>query len=184
MLLITVFCVFMGAIAIMSRMSMLTYYVIYVVGSFTMIAPIFTSVTVGQLIGSLLLPVGTRIFGKRNLLLLMNVVMVICFVIMFVIPANNSAFLIIISLIIGVTGASANVCTGMLSDCIEYGDWKYGIREAGYRCGRFRDSSSAGSFRICAQRGADRGSKDRHQRGCKPGAGGLHRDLRDPAVLV
>ena len=45
MLLITVFCVFMGAIAIMSRMSMLTYYVIYVVGSFTMIAPIFTSVT-------------------------------------------------------------------------------------------------------------------------------------------
>ena len=131
MLLITVFCVFMGAIAIMSRMSMLTYYVIYVVGSFTMIAPIFTSVTVGQLIGSLLLPVGTRIFGKRNLLLLMNVVMVICFVIMFVIPANNSAFMIIISLIIGVTGASANVCTGMLSDCIEYGDWKYGIREEG-----------------------------------------------------
>ncbi len=131
MLLITVFCVFMGAIAIMSRMSMLTYYVIYVVGSFTMIAPIFTSVTVGQLIGSLLLPWGTRIFGKRNLLLLMNVVMVICFVIMFVIPANNSAFLIIISLIIGVTGASANVCTGMLSDCIEYGDWKYGIREEG-----------------------------------------------------
>ena len=70
MLLITVFCVFMGAIAIMSRMSMLTYYVIYVVGSFTMIAPIFTSVTVGQLIGSLLLPVGTRIFGKRNLKLI------------------------------------------------------------------------------------------------------------------
>ncbi|WP_285824437.1 MFS transporter [Schaedlerella arabinosiphila] len=131
MLLITVFCVFMGAIAIMSRMSMLTYYVIYVVGSFTMIAPIFTSVTVGQLIGSLLLPWGTRIFGKRNLLLLMNVVMVICFVIMFLIPANNNAFLIIISLIIGVTGASANVCTGMLSDCIEYGDWKYGIREEG-----------------------------------------------------
>ena len=41
MLLITVSNVFLGALAIMCRMSMLTYYVIYVVGSFTMIAPIF-----------------------------------------------------------------------------------------------------------------------------------------------
>ena len=130
-LMITVFCVFMGAIAVMSRMSMLTYYVIYVVGSFTMIAPIFTTMTVTELIGCVFLPWGTKTFGKRNWLLILNVVMVAGFVIMFLVPANNNVFLIVISAIIGFGNSSANVCTGMLSDCIEYGDWKFGIREEG-----------------------------------------------------
>ncbi|MCD7866854.1 MAG: MFS transporter [Clostridiales bacterium] len=131
MLLITVWCVFMGAVAIMSRMSMLTYYVIYVVGSYTMISPIFTTMTVTELIGCTLMPWGTKTFGKRNWLLLLNVVMVAGFIILFAAPVNNSVFLIVISAVIGFGNSSANVCTGMLSDCIEYGDWKYGIREEG-----------------------------------------------------
>lgn len=131
MLLITVFNVFCGAIAIMSRMSMLTYYVIYVVGSPIMIAPIFTTMTITELIGSAALPMGTKKFGKRNWLLILNVIMVAGFVIMFAVPSNNSAFLIAISAIIGFGNSAANVSTGMLSDCIEYGDWKYGIRQEG-----------------------------------------------------
>lgn len=131
MLLITVFNVFAGAIAIMSRMSMLTYYVIYVVGSFTMIAPIFTTMTITELIGCTALPFGTKKFGKRNWLLILNVIMVAGFVIMFAVPANNNVFLIVISAIIGFGNSAANVSTGMLSDCIEYGDWKYGIRQEG-----------------------------------------------------
>ena len=47
------------------------------------------------------------------------------------VPANNAVFLVGVSMIIGFTSSGANVCTGMLSDCIEYGDWKYGIREEG-----------------------------------------------------
>lgn len=131
MLMITVFCVFLGAIAIMGRMSMLTYYVIYVVGSYTMIAPIFTTMTVMQLVGCVMLPWATKKFGKRNWLLILNFIQISAFVIMFFVPANNNAFLIVISAVIGITNSASNVCTGMLSDCIEYGDWKYGIREEG-----------------------------------------------------
>ena len=131
MLLITVSNVFLGALAIMCRMSMLTYYVIYVVGSFTMIAPIFTIMTVTELLGCLALPWGTKTFGKRNWLLILNVIMVFGFVTMFIVPANNNVFLLTISAIIGFGNSAANVSTGMLSDCIEYGDWKYGIREEG-----------------------------------------------------
>ncbi len=131
MLLITVFNVFLGAIAIMARMSMLTYYVIYVVGSFTMIAPIFTVMTFTELIGCVCLPWGTKTFGKRNWLLILNVIMVAGFVTMFAVPANNNVFLLAISAFIGFGNSAANVSTGMLSDCIEYGDWKYGIREEG-----------------------------------------------------
>lgn len=131
MLMITVFCVFLGAMAIMGRMAMLTYYVIYVVGSFTMIAPIYTTMTVVQLLGCLLLPWATARFGKRNWLIMLNIVQIVAFVIMFLVPANNPVFLIVISGFIGLTNSASNVCTGMLSDCIEYGDWKYGVREEG-----------------------------------------------------
>lgn len=131
MLMITVFCVFLGAIAIMGRMAMLSYYVIYVVGSYTMIAPIFTTMTVMQLVGCVLLPWATKTFGKRNWLLILNFVQIAAFVLMFLIPANSTVFLIGISAVIGITNSASNVCTGMLSDCIEYGDWKYGIREEG-----------------------------------------------------
>lgn len=131
MLLITVFCVFMGAVSVIGRMSLLTYYVIYVVGSYTMIAPIFTSMTVMQLFGSFLLPWATKIFGKRNWLVILNCVQMAAFVVMFLLPANNNVFLIGISMVIGITNSSSNICTGMLSDCIEYGDWKYKIREEG-----------------------------------------------------
>ena len=131
MLMITVVNVFLGAIAIMCRMSMLAYYIIYVVGSFTMIAPIFTTMTVTELLGCLALPWGTKKFGKRNWLLILNVIMVAGFVTMFFMPANNSVFLIAVSAVIGFGNSAANVSTGMLSDCIEYGDWKYNIREEG-----------------------------------------------------
>ena len=96
-----------------------------------MIAPIFSAMTLFQFIGSLLLPWATKTFGKRNWLIILNVVQIAGFVIMFIVPANNNIFLIGISCVIGLTNSASNVCTGMLSDCIEYGDWKYGVREEG-----------------------------------------------------
>lgn len=131
MLMITVFCVFLGAMAIMGRMAMLTYYIIYVVGSYTMIAPVFTAMTVMQMVGCAMLPWATKTFGKRNWLIILNFIQIAAFVLMFLIPANNTVFLIGISAVIGITNSASNVCTGMLSDCIEYGDWKLGIREEG-----------------------------------------------------
>lgn len=131
MLMITVFCVLMGTIAVMGRMSMLSYYVIYVMGSYTMISPIFTIMTFTSFIGCLFLPMGTKFFGKRNYLIILNVVMILGFVAMYFAPANNVAVILVISAIIGFTNSCSNICTGMLTDCVEYGDWKYGVREEG-----------------------------------------------------
>lgn len=131
MLLITVTCVFLGAMAIMGRMSMLAYYIIYVVGSYEMIAPMFTIMTVMQLVGCLFLPWGTKTFGKKNWLITLNVIQIVGFVFMYIVPVNSAVLLLGVSAIIGITNSASNVCTGMLSDCIEYGDWKYGIREEG-----------------------------------------------------
>jgi GPH family glycoside/pentoside/hexuronide:cation symporter/probable glucitol transport protein GutA len=127
-LMITVFCVFAGACGAIARMSMLSYYIIYVVGSFTMIAPVYTTMTCFQLLGSFALPWGTKTFGKRNYLLILSAIQIVSLIIMFLIPANNPVFLIGISAVIGITMCSGNICTGMLSDCIEYGDYQFGIR--------------------------------------------------------
>ena len=131
MLLITVFCVFMGAIAIMSRMSMLTYYVIYVVGSYTMIAPIYTTMSVFQLIGSMLIPYMIRLTSKRNICILMNTASIISLIAIFLFRAKIPAVIFIFSAVIGYSNSTAGVGIGMVCDCIEYGDWKYGIREEG-----------------------------------------------------
>lgn len=130
-LLMTVFCVFAGACGAMARMSMLSFYVIYVVGSFTMIAPIYTTMTVCSLLGSFTLPWGTKTFGKRNYLLILTFLSITGLVLMFLVPADNPVFLLSVSALIGLTMCSGNICTGMLADCIDYGDYEYGVRDEG-----------------------------------------------------
>lgn len=131
MLLITVWSVFLGAMAVIGRMTLLAYYVIYVVGSFTMIAPIFTSMTVFQLIGSMLLPVATKKFGKRNWLLILSLISIVSIFVLFLFPSGNTAFLLTTAAFIGLSSSAGSVSTGMLSDCVEYGDWKYRVRDEG-----------------------------------------------------
>lgn len=120
-----------GALCVSGRMGMLTYYIIYVVGSFTVIAQVFTTMTIAQLIGTLLIPFGTRFFGKRNYMLLLNVVMITGFVLMYLFPTANMTVLLGLSFLCGITNSAMAICPGMVSDAIEYGDWKLGKRQEG-----------------------------------------------------
>ncbi|WP_081846680.1 MFS transporter [Butyrivibrio sp. AE3004] len=130
-IMITVFSTFSGAMGCMARMSMLTYYVIYVIGNPMMIAPIFTTMTICQLIGNTTLPWGTKTFTKKGYMLITTFTQVAALVLLFLVPVNNMAFIIGVSAIIGLTMANGNIAPGMMCDSIEYGDWKYGVREVG-----------------------------------------------------
>lgn len=131
MLLITITNVFLGAVATMGRMSLLAYYIIYVVGSVQLVAPVFTVMTISQLVGSLALPFGTRYLGKRGYLLLLNSIQMGSFIAMFLFGTRSTILLLGISAITGFTNSAEGIVMGMLSDSIEYGAWKYGIREVG-----------------------------------------------------
>lgn len=126
-----ILCTLLGTIAVTGRMGMLSYYVIYVVGSYTMIAPLYTSMTIGQLLGNFLVPWGTKKFGKKNYLIMVQGLMLVGFVVMFLFPLNNTVYLLGISFIIGMTNSASSICFGLVSDSIEYGDWKLGIRQEG-----------------------------------------------------
>lgn len=129
MLLIIILNTFMGAMGNIARMSLLSYYVIYVVGSYTMIAPIYTTMSVFQLIGSMLIPYVIRLTSKRNICILMNTASIISLIAIFLFGAKIPAVIFIFSAVIGYSNSTAGVGIGMVCDCIEYGDWKYGIRD-------------------------------------------------------
>lgn len=130
-LLMVVLCTVGGTICVSGRMGLLTYYVIYVVGSYTAIAYIFTVMTVAQLVGNFLVPWGTKTFGKRNYLIILQVIMIIGFVLLFINPTSNMVYLMGVSFLCGLCNSASSICYGMVADSIEYGDWKLGKRQEG-----------------------------------------------------
>lgn len=130
-LLMIVLSTVLGAICVSGRMGLLTYYLIYVVGDYTIIATVFTTMTFAQLVGNLTIPWATRAFTKKGYLIILNVLMCIGFFLMYVNPAGSKTYLLVVSFMCGLCNAAAAICPGMVSDSIEYGDWKLGRRQEG-----------------------------------------------------
>ncbi len=130
-LLMVVLATIGGTICVTGRMGLLVYYVIYVAGSYQAVAYIFTVMTVAQLIGTVFVPWGTKTFGKRNYMIILNVIMIIGFVLMYINPTSNVAYLMGVSFICGLCNSASSICYGMVGDSIEYGDWKLGTRQEG-----------------------------------------------------
>lgn len=133
-LVFTVLSTLGGTIGVMGRMTMLSYYVIYVVGSYTLIAPLYTIISVCALIGSFCIPKMTMLMGKRNYMLLLHFLMMGSFLVLFFTPNVTPTILIAVSIVTGFTNSTQGVSFGMISDSIEYGDWKNGVREEGLCC--------------------------------------------------
>ena len=130
-LLMVVIATVIGTICVTGRYGILVYHVIYVVGGPQYIATMFTAMTVGQLVGTLTVPWGTKVFGKRNYMIIMNVVMAGGFVALFLNPTSNPVYLIGASFIGSLGFGAPAICYGMVGDSLEYGDWKLGKRQEG-----------------------------------------------------
>ena len=130
-LLMVVIATVIGTICVTGRYGILVYHVIYVVGGPQYIATMFTAMTVGQLVGTLTVPIGTKIFGKRNYMVIMNIIMAAGFVALFLNPTNNPVYLIGASFIGSLGFGAPAICYGMVGDSLEYGDWKLGKRQEG-----------------------------------------------------
>ena len=70
-----------------------------------------------------------RLTSKRNICILMNTASIISLIAIFLFGAKIPAVIFIFSAVIGYSNSTAGVGIGMVCDCIEYGDWKYGIRD-------------------------------------------------------
>ena len=130
-LLIVVICTVIGTICVTGRYGILVYHVIYVVGGPQYISMMFTAMTVGQLVGTLTVPWGTKVFGKKKYMIIMNIVMAIGFALLFINPTSNPVYLCGISFVGALGFGAPAICYGMVGDSLEYGDWKLGKRQEG-----------------------------------------------------
>lgn len=126
------FSLLVGCIAVIGRMSVLSYYVIYVMGSYTLISVMFTTLTLTQLIGNFFLPLATRKLGKVKWFLIMMLAWSIGCIVLFFVPATNTVMIMVLTAVIGFTASSASISFGMMADCIVYGDYTYGVRDEGF----------------------------------------------------
>lgn len=129
MLLITIFSVFVGAISAIARMSMLSYYVIYVAGAYTLIAPVYTVISLSQMIGNVFLPAATKRFGKKRWFASVMLVQAASLIALYLVPDAGTGMLIGLSIVYGFANSATSICYGMLCDSIEYGNYMYGVRD-------------------------------------------------------
>ncbi len=131
-LVFSVLSTFLACIGIIGRYAVLSYYVIYVVGSYTLIAPVFSVMSFAQMIGNVPLPWLTKKFGKIRVYVVANFLSAAVLILLFFLSkAPNNAVIIVMSAIIGFLGASGSISYSFTCDAVEYGDWKYGIRDDG-----------------------------------------------------
>ncbi len=121
----------LGSVATMGRMSMLSYYVIYCMKSYTLIAPMYTIMSITCFVGTLLMPVLSKLFGKRNLLIIYNIIAIICYVVIFFMPTTNVGAIMFITAIVGITNSQQYLLFSIVSDCIDYGTLHSGNTDIG-----------------------------------------------------
>ena len=123
---------FLSCVGIIGRFALLSYYIIYVVGSYTLIAPVFSIMSLAQMFGNIPLPYITQKFGKKRTYIACNLATSVLLVLLFFVSsAPSNAVVIGISAIIGFLSACSSITYSFMCDCVEYGDWKYGIRDDG-----------------------------------------------------
>lgn len=129
---VAVLSIFLSCVAIIGRFALLSYYIIYVVGSYTLIAPVFSIMSLAQMVGNVPLPFVTEKFGKKPTYIVCNLISAGLLVLLFVLSFKPSNIVVIgLSAIIGFLSACSSITYSFVCDCVEYGDWKYGIRDDG-----------------------------------------------------
>jgi sugar (glycoside-pentoside-hexuronide) transporter len=130
--LMTIFAVStLQMIGFMGRISITTYYAIYCLGAFTLIALIMTIPSIGGVIGSLLIaPIASRI-GKRNALALTLFGQALGLLIIYLAPFDNMTLVMTGHWIYGIFNCGFPLMLAMVADCVDYQQDVSGIRMDG-----------------------------------------------------
>lgn len=131
-LVLAVSSVFFVSFGVMARMTLISYYSIYCLGSYEMISPLLTAMTIGSMVGNVPLPYLTSKFGKKKCYIVMECVVAALYVIWFFVPTSAPGMLFIaMSFVCGLFGSATSITYAFICDSIEYGDLKYNVRDEG-----------------------------------------------------
>ena len=130
-LMIVTFVMILQMTAFMGRVAITSYYVIYCLGSFTMIALIMTIPSIGGIIGSFFVPFFAKKFGKRNVLMWSMIIQGIGLVIMYLAPFDNMKMVLAGDVIFGLFNVGFPMSLSMVADSVDYMELKTGMRTDG-----------------------------------------------------
>ena len=117
--------------AFMGRIAVCAFWVIYDLGSFTMIAVIMTLPTRLGIVGSLFVPAAAKKFGKRNVLCGSMFVQAIGLLVMYLAPYDNMTMVLIGDVIFGLFNVGMPMTLSMVADSVDYMEEKTGVRTDG-----------------------------------------------------
>lgn len=117
--------------AFMGRIAICAFYVIYCLGSFTMIAFIMTIPSIGAVIGSLFVPYLAKKMGKRNVLMYSMLIQAVGLLVIYLAPFDNMTMVIIGCCIFGLFNVGFPMTLSMVADSVDYMELKTGIRTDG-----------------------------------------------------
>ena len=130
-LMLVTFIMVLQMTAFMGRIAITSYYVIYCLGSFTMIALIMTIPSLGGIVGSLFVPFFAKKFGKRNVLMGSMFIQGIGLVIMYLAPFDNMKMVLAGDIIFGLFNVGFPMSLSMVADSVDYMELKTGVRTDG-----------------------------------------------------
>ena len=117
--------------AFMGRMAVTSFYVIYCLGSYELIAVIMTIPSIGGIIASFFGPAAAKRFGKRNVLMVTQIIQGIGMLIIYAAPFDNIPMVIAGSCIFGLFNLGMPMTLSMVADSVDYMELKTGVRTDG-----------------------------------------------------
>lgn len=117
--------------AFMGRIAVCAFYVIYCLGSFSMIALIMTIPSIGAVIGSIFVPYFAKKFGKRNVLMYSMLIEALGLLIVYLAPFDNMTMVLTGCCIFGLFNVGFPMSLSMVADSVDYMELKTGIRTDG-----------------------------------------------------
>ena len=117
--------------AFMGRIAVTSYYVIYCLGSFTMIALIMTIPSLGGIIGSFFVPFFAKRFGKRAVLMGSMLIQAVGLLVIYFAPFDNITMVLVGCWIFGLFNVGFPMTLSMVADSVDYMELKTGIRTYG-----------------------------------------------------
>ena len=116
----------------MGRIGVVIYYIMYCLGSFTLIPVIMLAPSVCGIVSSLMVPKVMSKFGKRMTLQIAVTCQGIALLAMYFTPFDNLTLIIIESGLVGFFNVSFPCSLSLLGDAIDYNEYKTGMRNDGF----------------------------------------------------
>ena len=117
--------------AFMGRIAVCAFWVIYCLGSFTMISIIMTLPTLLGIVGSFFVPAAAKRFGKRQVLMVTMAVQAVGLIIMYLSPFDNMKMVMFGNVIFGLFNVGMPMSLSMVADSVDYMELKSGVRTDG-----------------------------------------------------